>query len=262
MEEFLQSLSTCGWLVWRDIRAALTDFVANIVDSAIFPIGWLFVDGYIMPYLGVPADYGVFMIAGLAAGMCLNSTGKDAGDLITDLEGPRAISYELSLPLPSWMLCMKFALTYAIRGVILNILIFPIGALMLWEHINLITISWGKFFLLFWWINLLYGYFSLVVALWASTTDGYWRFWLRWGWLLFLVAGFQFSWKIMERAVPKFAYINLLNPLLYSFEGIRAALLGQEGFIDYWVCLWVTIVYTAIFGVLALWLFKKRLDCV
>ena len=175
MNEFLQSLSTCGWLIWRDIRAALTDFIANIVDSAIFPIGWLFVDGYIMPYLGVPADYGVFMIAGLAAGMCLNSTATDAGDLIIDLEGPRAVSYELSLPLPSWMLCVKFALVYAIRGVILNILIFPAGALMLWKHINLLTISWPKFLFLFWWINLLYGYFSLVIALWLTTTEGYWQ---------------------------------------------------------------------------------------
>ena len=66
----------------------------------------------------------------------------------------------------------------------------------------------------------------------------------------------------MYGAAPALAYANLANPLLYPMEGMRAAIVGQEGFINYWLCLAAIILCSGILIALSLWLFKKRLDCV
>lgn len=262
MNHLQHAFSTFIWLIWRDIRVLGKNFVSSLIDAALLPIGWTFTSGYVMPLLGVPDNYGAFMLAGLAAGMCFNSTGTDGGNLVSDLEGPKSISYELSLPITYWMICIKTAIVYALRSMALNIFIFPIGALMLWGKIDIAAISYGKFLLIYLVANLMYGFFSLLVALSVKDNANYGRFWIRWGWLLFTSGGFQFSWHIMKEAVPIFGYISLLNPLLYPFEGMRAALLGQSEYINFWICLTVTALFTALFAIGALKIFKKRLDCV
>lgn len=262
MTNFQLPFSTFLWLIWRDVRVLGKNFMNSVIDATLLPAGILFVSGYIMPALGVPIDYGSFMLAGVAAVMCLNSTGTDAGNLVSDLEGQKSVSYELSLPLPSWLVCVKMALVYTIKAILLNIAIFPIGVLLLWNKIDLSAVSLSKFLLIYVVANLMYGFFSLFISLVMKNQESYGRFWIRWGFLLFTTGAFQFSWKLMAVSVPFFAWLSLLNPLVYPFEGMRAALLGQPGFLNYWICLAMIISFTLLFAILALWRFKKRLDCI
>ncbi len=249
------------WLIWRDVRSLFAHFWNNLIDATILPFGIIFVSEYVMPFVGVPGSFGSFVLASSAIGMCFNCTGTDAGDLVTDLESNKSICYELSLPTTYQLVCIKTGLVYAIKSIILNLFIFPIGFMLLpsfkYEQFSLL-----KFLAVYISANILFGFLALCVALYVKDSLGYGRFWIRWGWLLFFIGGYQFSWIIMYQAMPKIAVLNLLNPLVYAFEGMRAATLGQPGFIHFGICmgaLWISI---TLFVLGALYLFKKRLDCV
>lgn len=110
-------------------------------------------------------------------------------------------------------------------------------------------------------MNLFVGYFALLTGLLVKNMDDYGRFWIRWGWQLYVIAGAQFSWINLYQASRSLAILNLLNPLVYSFEGLRAAIMGQSGYIDFWICSGLTIFFTIITALLSLHAFKKRLDC-
>ncbi len=256
------ALTTFSWLIWRDVRVIGKDFWNTFIDAVLLPLNMALVSGYILPHLGLPADYGSFMLVSSAVGMCFNSVGIDAGQLAADLEGQKSISYELSLPITYWLICIKTAFVYAIKAAIASILILPLGALLFYKQFDITNISFFKVLLMYSIINIFFSFFALSIALWVKDSVSVGRFWIRWGWQLFLLAGFQFSWATLYRISPHLAIINLLNPLVYPFEGLRAAFLGQEGFIDFWACLLALIIFTVLFVMLTLRLFKKRLDCI
>ena len=98
-----QALQTFGWLVWRDIRTIKYDFFNSLIDALIIPTTIIIVNGYILPYLGLPLDYGSFMVASSIVMMIyMNTNWHGANSFVQDIDGDRAISYELTLPLPSW----------------------------------------------------------------------------------------------------------------------------------------------------------------
>ena len=77
---------------------------------------------------------------------------------------------------------------------------------------------------------------------------------------LYYLGGYHCSWKIMYKISPMFAYCNLLNPYLYAFEGMRAAMLGGEGFLPFTLSMVVLIAATVFFGIWGIKRLKKRLD--
>lgn len=260
---FYQSLRTFGWLVWRDIRILKHDFFNSVIDALIIPITIIVINGYILPYLGLPLHYGSFMVASSIVMLCyMNTNWNGANTFMQDLEGDKSILYELALPLPAWMVFTRVALASAIKALALSIFILPVGKLLLWDRFDLTALSWGKFILIFITIALFNGFFALVPVSIVHGMRGFIRYQLRFGSQLIFFSGFQYSWHTMIIAIPALGYFNLLNPLVYAFEGIHAATLGQQGYINFWVCLallWVAIVASAWF---ITYRFKKKLDCV
>ena len=57
-------------------------------------------------------------------------------------------------------------------------------------------------------------------------------------------------------------YLHLVNPLLYVMEGMRAATLGQEGYLPFWFSLAGLTIFTVGFAWDAIRRLQKRLDCV
>jgi ABC-type polysaccharide/polyol phosphate export permease len=53
---------------------------------------------------------------------------------------------------------------------------------------------------------------------------------------------------------------NLINPMIYITEAVRCALLGQEGYLNFWLCILVILLFAALsfyFGIKSL---RKKLD--
>jgi ABC-type polysaccharide/polyol phosphate export permease len=257
------TLKLFGWLLWRNLRVLKEDFLNNAIDAMIVPSTFILVGGYILPYLGMPDNYGAFMIVSSLVLMCsFATTWRGSSKLIQDIDSDKAVSYELTLPIPSWLIFVKYAVAYACDAMFLNILTLPLGKLLLWHKFSLAKMSLPKFLIIYVSANLLFAFYAVWIASWAKGMQGFTRYWLRYGSQLMFFSGFQFPWSIFEKASPLFAHINLLNPFVYAFEGARASVLGQEGSLNYWWCLAMMWLYIIIFGYLAKGNFKKRLDYV
>jgi len=258
-----QTLQTFGWLMWRDIRDIKHDFLNNLIDALIIPIVIAVINGYILPHLGLPLDYGSFMVASSIVMMIyINTNWGGANALVQDLEGDRTISYELTLPLPSWMVFVRIALVAAINAMVLSIFILPVGAVILWNRFDIAQLNWMQFVISFITIGIFNGFFAIVPVSLTNGRQGFVRYQMRFGSQLLFFSGFQYTWATMLLAIPTLAYINLLNPLVYAFEAIHASILGQAGYINFWLCiaaLWFAIVASAYLIVYKL---KKKLDCI
>ncbi len=256
-------LKVFGWLVWRDLRVLKKDFLNNLVNAMVMPATFIIIGGYILPYLGMPADYGAFMIVGSYVRMCYFTTNwRDGMSLVSDLQGDRSVSYELTLPIHSWLIFVKYSVAFGLDAFFLNILTLPLGKLILGDKFSLGHLHIPKFILIYLLMNLFLGAFTLYLISWTKGNKGFSRFHLRFGSQLLFFGGFQFPWVALHEASPFWSYVNLLNPLVYAYEGNRAAVLGQANTLPYWVCVGMLSVSIVIFAVLAIRGFKNRLDYV
>ncbi len=255
------SLKTVWWLLWRDIRVIRKDLFNHILDTLLLPLSFILINGYVMPVINVPQWYGTFMVAGWLVTMCMNTPATDTWSLAMDLEGEKRISYELTLPLPYWLVYVKYALVYAIKSIIINFLILPVSMILLWGQFNLLEISYIKTFICYITINIFFSFFCSYTSVALMSVEHFGRFWQRWGWQLLSIGGMTTSWLMMYEASHIAAYLNLLNPCVYAFESMRSALFGPTNYLNFWACIAILWCATFFFALRGIIIFKKRLDC-
>jgi ABC-type polysaccharide/polyol phosphate export permease len=263
MSQLISVLKTTWWLLAREFFILRKDLLNSLIDCLIIPVTFIIIGGYILPTLGMPLDYGSFMVVGAMLMMTWGTCSWiGAGPLVSDLEGDRAITYELVLPLPSSMVLIKTALGFAIHAIILNIVAIPIGKVLLMDKFDLSHFSLIKFVPMYVSSAIMFGLFAVMIALWVENSFRFGRFWCRIGAQLTFFGGTQFSWLTMYKAWPLLGWIGLLNPLVYAFEGCRASVLGAEGNLNYWLCLAMVWAWILVFYYVGYYFLKKRLDCV
>jgi ABC-2 type transport system permease protein len=215
-----------------------------------------------MPAFGIATSYSSFMLAGLCASAGLFGIFPSVAAIASDLEGDQVITYYLTLPIPSWMIFLRLILYYAINCGILAISVLPIGQLLIWNQFNILDINVGKFIIIFTLTQLFYGAFTLWIASRVRDMTKMGNVWMRFVFPLWFLGGFQFSWQVLVNKWPYFAWLNLLNPLTYIMEGTRAAVLGQEEYLNIWGCAGMLALFSLLCAWHAIVLFKKRLDFV
>ena len=251
-----------GWLLWRDIIILKKNIWGKLLDAFIWSTNYIIINTYIMPFFGVSPEYGSFIWVGTLVTMAFFESIYCANDIVTDLNGDKTVEHALTLPIPSWLIFIKMGLSIALNCMALSIFVVPLGKLILMDRLDLSNFSGIKFILIFITINLFFGFFAVWIGSWAR--DG-----LRFSYVyrrvvnpLWLFGGYQFTWMVLHQAFPRVATIVLFNPLVYAFEGMRVAILGQLGYINFWISfsvLWVFIIIFALWS--SLWM-KKRLDYV
>ena len=66
----------------------------------------------------------------------------------------------------------------------------------------------------------------------------------------------------LYHVLPVVAWINLINPMIYITESTRAAMLGTDGYINFWLCLLAITFFSGICLAIGMHNLKKRLDYV
>jgi ABC-type polysaccharide/polyol phosphate export permease len=79
---------------------------------------------------------------------------------------------------------------------------------------------------------------------------------------LWLVGGFQFSWYALADRYPLAGVLNLIDPMVYAYESMRGTVLGQEGYLNFYACILVLLLFSVLLMTHALLRFKRRLDFV
>ena len=247
-------------LLFTDFAVLKQVVVDQVINLMIWVICNVLVISYLMPSFGLSESYGSFILAGLCASAGLFGVFPSVVNLISDFEGDRIIDYYLTLPLPSWLVFARAMLYYAINAAIIGSMVLPLGKLLLWNSFDITQVCLYKFLIIFVVTNLFYGAFTLWVASRVRNLIKIGNIWMRFVFPIWFLGGFQFSWHVLFQKWPLLAYLNLLNPMTYIMEGTRAAILGQSGYLPFWLC----VVVIMFFSILCAWhsiiRLKKRLD--
>lgn len=252
---------TFSYLLWAELKVFKQAYWGKVIDSAIWVSILSFISCYIQPHLGVPQSFALVTLSGLLANAGLMEIYPNAMGFATDLTGTRQISYELTLPIPSWLIILKKMIYFAITSATIGVYVLPIGKLLLGNRLDFGNIAWAKLLLVFVLTNIFGGAFAVWVAskVVRVATD---HTWMRFVFPLWFLGGFSFTWYSFYSFSPVLACIDLINPYIYISEGIRAALLGQEGFINFWLCCFAIVCWTGCFAWWGIVRLKRQLDFV
>ncbi len=253
--------NVCKNLIEMDLIVFKHMFLDKFIDLTIWISLTTVVTAYILPYFGLAADFGVFQLGSLIAAAGLFEMGNsNVVDLVSDFEGDRVISFNLTLPIPSWLALVSKAGYYFIIYTILSLLMLPIGKLCLWSQFDLTSVHYPKLIMAIFALSLFYASFALLVASMVANIAKMGQVWSRFIFPLWFLGGFQFSWMASYKTIPSLAIANLVNPMIYITEAVRVALLGQEGFINFWVCLLAIVFFAIVSLYLGITSLRKRLD--
>jgi ABC-2 type transport system permease protein len=254
--------NVCKNLIAADLTIFKQAFFGKFIDLSIWVILTVVVTSYIMPYFGLSHDFGPFQVAGVIAAAGLFELYANVVDLVADFEGDRVINYNLTLPIPSWLAIVSKATYYFIIYLILALLMLPIGKIALWNQLDLTQINYFKFAVALIFQSIFYACFVLWASSIIANMTQMSNVWSRFVFPMWFMGGFQFSWMALYHVIPIIAYISLINPMIYITEAVRAAMLGQSGYINFWISLLLIALFSGISFALGYRNLKKRLDFV
>jgi len=249
-------------LMRKDLREFKRSFFNKFFDTCFLFFTFVVVFGYFMPKLGVSTGYGPFILIGAIASFGLFDIIAQVGELIFDIEGDRTINFKLALPIPYWVVFGQLAVKWALNNLLICAPLFLIGKLILWQNFDLSKINLFKLLLMFPTAYLFFGFFSLWLTGIIKKKINLSSIYLRFINPLFMFGCYFFTWQASYELSPIISYIILIDPLTYTMEGMRAACLGQEGYLPFWSCFLALWGYIFLLGSHALFSLKKRLDCV
>lgn len=258
----LPVLRTFGWLMWRDVLTLKQNVLNRVIDAAIWSTTNIAISNFILPAFGIEPRFGILIWVGTIVTMAYFEAGYVAQELVEDRTGNNHLGFLLTLPIPSWLVFIKIGLGAALNSAVLSALMIPLGKIIIRDSFNLSGISLIRFLSIFIAMNLFCGFFSVWLLSWAPSSSRFKEVWRRVLNPLWSFGGYQFTWTILYKTFPRLAFVTLLNPLTYAFEGLRGAFLGPEEFISLWICVGMLLLWTIILTQWALIWLKKLIDYV
>lgn len=259
---YAKTVRVFGWLLWVDVRRIFNNFWDNLFDSLAWPTALITMSGYVMPAMGVPDNYGAFISVSMLIIMGSYTAWTGSAEIAADLEGPQAITYELTLPLPFWLVWIKTGLYLALKAAVFNISSLILGKLILGDSFNLVNLSVPRFLIVYAVAALFFGFFAAWTTVITKSIEGHSRLDLRLIGPMFYLNGWTASWATMYSVSKALGIFTLCTPWIYAYEGARSAILGSEGYLPFWHCVGMLLFFATIFLFMGMRLFKKRMDCV
>lgn len=259
----MKNLLRAFWqVVFREIVVFRKVLPSKIIDLLIMVFTNIIVFTYLMPYFGLKSNYGPFIAIGLIPALALFEAIPRTTNLVMDITGNKKISYILTLPLPTTLSIAAIPIGWACGSFFYTILILPLAKIILLNKLDLSNFSFIRFFISFTSIQIMLGFFSLFLG--SLIKDMKYISWVyaRVVNPLFMLGGYFYTWKSIDAISPIAGIINLFNPILLAAESIRASVLGQSGYLPFWLSIagiWIFILIFSTFGIMKI---KKRLDCV
>lgn len=249
-------------LIRRDLVVFRKEYIGKLTDMLITFIVWVGVFGYLLPLMGMEKTYGIFIMVGAIASFGIFDILGQSNTIINDIQNDRTISYLLLLPISNVAVFCYIAISWAIQSMLIALPLYFVGKFLFWNDFILSNVTWYQLFLAFITVNLFFGFFALWIVGVMTNLRDMTRLYFRFINPLFLLGSYFTPWAVYLKISTGFAYLMLLNPLTYVMEIMRAAIIGQEGFIYFWISffvLWGFIAACAWHGISRL---KRQLDCV
>jgi ABC-2 type transport system permease protein len=249
-------------LIRKDLTVFKRSFWKKFVDTAILFITNVLAFGYFLQQEGAHEGYAAFFVVGAIASFGFIEIVGKVGVQLADMGGDRTIFHTLVMPISSRMVFYYMGISWAITSILMSMLLFPLGKLLVFTEWNLALISWWRLIIMFVTTNLFFGYFALwLTGILKNVTDLN-QLWLRYISPMWMFGGYVYSWQSAYNLSPIVGYLSLINPMIYVMEGMRSAILGQEGYLPFWmsmVMLWIFIIACSLDASRRL---RQKLDCI
>ena len=238
------------------------DFFSDLIDTTIWFTSIILVVSYVYPALGMTKSFGPFYAIGMFATLSFFEIFSTISNYLSDLEGQRTITYHLTLPLPASLVLIKMALIHAFRKAVSGIIILPLCKIALLDRISLLDIQPIKFLLIYISSHIFMGMFAMFMASFVPKMSKVRQVFIRTLLPLWMFSGVEYPLNIIQSVAPSVAKINLLNPLLYVYEGLRTTALNPSEYLSFSTCFLAIWGFIVAFAVIGIWKHKKRLDCI
>ena len=93
-----------------------------------------------------------------------------AAPLVADLQSDRSITYDITLPIPSWLVFAKTAIGFALYSIIMNSLTLFVSKLVLMDRFDMSQFNVPKFIVVYISANILFGFYSLTIAFYVKNS--------------------------------------------------------------------------------------------
>ena len=237
-------------------------YLNELIDSFFWTAVTLLVSGKLLSTFGMKAGFGIFVAAGIPTTRCLFQVYPRATATIIDLMSNKAITYELTLPIPTWLVFVRIICSSFIRNLLLSVPALPFCLLLTWDEFQPAVFCASKFAIILCLSALCCSTLGLVLASIVTDCEQLSSAWNRILSPMWMLGCFQFSWTNIALKMPWLGYFILANPITYAMEGTRVAILGQPGFLPFWNCVGALIMFSLAFGYIGVTNMQKRLDCV
>jgi ABC-type polysaccharide/polyol phosphate export permease len=242
-------------------------FLDKIINIGSWMITWLSISSFIMNKIitheSMIENYGIFMFSGLCAGACYFELYSYILEIVSDIKNNKTIYAYLILPTNLYsILFIKFFFFPVLTLLVNIILCFIVGIICLQNieflkhisYIKLIVVSFStaSFFISF-------GFFLSTLV---ESTKKMSNIWNRFIFPLWFLGCFQFPWNLLYQKLNIVSYFFLLNPIVYTTEGFRSAILNKPLFLDGYMCSLILILLTFVFMFIGLKRFLKELDTI
>lgn len=264
-------LRTFGAMLLRDMRVLRRESVAFLLRTIGQPLMFVFVFTYVLPKIG-SGESGMFGIGGGGAGsfatilvpgmvamsMIFSGLMAVTMPLIMELSYTKEIEDRLLAPVPVWLLGIEKIVAGAVQGLAAAAVVFPI---VLFVHAPGISPSinvngWVMFFVVLIFGALLAGSLGLLIGTIIEPRK------ISMIFPIIMIPGMMlgcvfYPWAALG-SIRWLQILALFNPIVYATEGLRTVLTPSLPHMDVWAFLLVLVGGTALFGGLAVRMFRRR----
>lgn len=249
-------------LLHRDLKVLKGRLVNMFVDNMVLLLAYVVMFGYLLPLMEMPKT----LIAPLFIGYIVMSFFEIGFSLalkiVFDIKASRFIDYQISLPLSTTWLLAEYSANFALEATIVTLPTLLLGILLLGDRFIIIQTNWIAFTLMY-----------LLVILFFATLFLYYSFAYRYNWFrsnlwtrrlepLFLFGSVFVVWKKLYAFSKLLGFLFLFNPVTYAVEGLRATLIGGNGFLPTWICMLGVSIGIVVNWFLLVPAMQKKLDLV
>lgn len=245
-------------ILLRDLTVARRELPYFLVRTALQPILFVIVFGFLLPRMGlIPPGYSTTMLPGVVAlSLTLSAIQSVALPMMQDFGFTKEIEDRLLSPVPIQLVAVEKVVAGVLQGIIAALFVLPVARLIMGPIPGL---SFRNLPLLLA-VTILGGAAFSAMGLYLGTGIAPQQIGLMFSVILAPMIMFgctYYPWAGLAH-VPLMKWLVLINPLVYVAEGMRAALTPGIPHMPTLVILGALVVLTALFMVMGLRSFDKR----
>jgi len=245
-------------LLVRDVIVARREIASFLVRTALQPVLFVVVFGYLLPKMGfVQRGYNAAMLPGvLAVGIAFASMQSVVLPMMTDFGWSKEIEDRLLAPVPIRLVALEKVVSGVLHGLVAVVVVLPIARLIMGPIPGLSAMHVGEALLMTVLGASAFSMFGLLLGTAITPQQVSIMFSVILAPMIFFGCAY-YPWRGLDR-VPVMKYAVLVNPLVYVAEGMRATLTPTLPHMSPWIAGAALLLITAIFWLTGIRSFEKR----